>query len=130
MRKMTAVAVCSLALLPGLSHPAATRESFNLRNAQDLVDLCAVPEGDPMNEAARGFCYGFLSGAGAYHRAVAPTAKDKPLFCVPEPRPTREEAAKRFVDWAGSNAEHMQETPIDALLRFAADTWPCPETKR
>jgi hypothetical protein len=126
---MTAVALCTFALWPGLSHAGATRESFDLRNAQDLVDLCAVPEGDPMHEAARGFCYGFLSGAGAYHRAVAPTAKDKPLFCVPDPRPTREEAAKKFVAWAEAQAEHMQEPPIDALLRFATDTWPCPQKR-
>ena len=129
MHRMVAVSVCTLALLPGLSYSAATRESFNLRNAQDLVDLCAVPEGDPMTEAARGFCYGYLSGAGQYHRATHLTARDKPLFCLPEVKalPTRAEVARRFVEWGQSHPEHMQEPAIDALVRFAVETWPCPE---
>ena len=129
MHRIATATLFTLALLPGVSHSAATRESFNLRNAQDLVDLCAVPEDDPMTEAARGFCYGYLSGAGHYHRATHLTARDKPLFCLPEVKamPSRAEVARRFVEWGQSHREHMQEPAIDALVRFAVETWPCPE---
>ena len=132
MHRLAAVTVCTLGLLPGLSYAAATRESFNLRTAQDLVDLCAVPEGDPMDEAARGFCYGYLSGAGHYHRATRPTTREQPLFCLPETTamPSRAEVAQRFVAWGQSHPEHMQEPAIDVLVRFATDTWPCPEKAR
>lgn len=116
-----------LLLAPAPSFSAHSADNFQLRNAQDLADLCAVPDGDPMVEAARGFCYGFLSGAGEYHRAIHLGPRDKPLICPPEPKPTRAEAAQGFVDWARANPQYMKETAIDALFRFAMAKYPCPK---
>jgi hypothetical protein len=128
VRRTIIAVTCALTLLPVQSH-SASRESFDLRDAQDLADLCAVPDGDPMMEAARAFCYGYLSGAGHYHRATLPTAREKPLVCLPEAEamPSRAEVAKQFVDWGNSHPEYMKEPAIDALFRFATATWPCPE---
>ena len=134
MRKVVIAALAAATLLPLQSQatatPTATVEDFNLRSAEDLVDLCAVPESDPMAEAARGFCYGYLSGVGSYHNALNVGKNARPLYCLPEPRPSRADAAKMFVDWSRSHPQHLTEAPVDALIRFAVATWPCKQAKR
>jgi hypothetical protein len=125
VRKATLAAVAALATLP-LSTQAAAPESFQLRSAQDLAALCAVPEGDAMAEAARSFCYGYLRGVHDLHGALKPTARDAPFYCIPTPAPTRAEAAEKFVAWGRANAQHLSEPAVDALIRFAVATWPCP----
>lgn len=130
MRKAAFAALAAAALLPIQSNAATTVEDFNLRTAQDLVDLCAVPDGDPMVEAARAFCYGFLSGAGSYHRSVNAGKKARPLFCLPEQKLSRAEGSKLFVDWARVHPQYLGEAPVDALVRFAVATWPCAPAKR
>jgi hypothetical protein len=129
MRNAVFAALAAAALLPVLSNAAPTVEDFDLRTAEDLVDLCAVPDGDPMVEAARGFCYGFLSGAGSYHRSVNAGKKAHPLFCLPEQRMSRAEGSKLFVDWARAHPQYLSEAPVDALVRFAVATWPCKQAK-
>ena len=124
MRKTIVAGLMVLTTLP-LASQAATSESFQLRNGQDLADLCAVPEADAMAEAARSFCYGYLRGAYDFHGAVKPTPKDRPLFCVPAPAPTRAEASQRYVAWSKANPQLMSEPAIDALVRFAVASWPC-----
>ena len=130
MHKLVIAALAAAALVPLHSHAAATAESFELRNAGDLVDLCAVPEGDSMAEGSLAFCYGFLSGAGSYHRALVAGKNPRPLFCPPEPRINRADAAKMFVSWGRANPQYMSEAPVDALIRFAVATWPCPQAAR
>lgn len=130
MSRSLIAALAALALLPLPSSAATTAESFDLRNAADLVDLCDVPESDPMADASRGFCYGFLSGAGSYHRAITSGKNARPLFCPPQPRVSRAEAARLFVGWGRANPQYLAETPVDALIRFAVATWPCPQAQR
>jgi len=129
MHKIVAKALVAAALLPLLTYAAASRESFTLRSAQDLSDLCAVLSDDPMVDAAHGFCYGFLSGVGGYHRAITAGGKVHPLFCLPEQQISRVEAAKMFVDWGQSHPQYLTEPAVDALIRFAVDTWPCQPAK-
>jgi len=130
MRKTIIAALAAAAVLPFQLQATATAATLELKTAQDLVDLCAVADNDPNVDGARGFCYGFMSGAGHYHRAVNSGNKSKPLFCLPEPKPSRAEGAKLFVAWARANPQHMGEEPVDALMRFAATTWPCKPAKR
>jgi hypothetical protein len=125
MRRVIIAALTAAALLPLQSSADPSVEDFDLRTTEDLVDLCAVPDGDPMAEAARGFCYGFLTGAGNYHRAVKAGKGSQPLFCVPESKMTRAEAARLFVSWGRANPRHLKEAPIDGPIRFAVATWPC-----
>jgi hypothetical protein len=114
--------------------PAATlaggRESFQLRNAQDLIDLCGTAEDQPMADAARGFCYGFLAGAYQHALAVAGGAPDKTGVCLPDPRPSRAEVARQFVAWGKAHPQHLGESAVDALFRFGHATWPCPSKGR
>ena len=130
MRKVIIAALAAAALLPLQSRAVPNVEDFELRTAEDLVDLCAVPDGDQMVEAARGFCYGFLSGVNHYHRAVNSGAKAKPLYCLPESGVSRAEAARMYVDWSRKNTQHLKEDPVDSVVRFAAATWPCKSAKR
>ena len=124
MRRTMLAGIMALATFP-LTAQTATPESFQLRNGQDLADLCAVPDGDAMAEAAHSFCYGYLRGVYEFHAALKPTPKDRPLFCVPAPGPTRAEAGQRFVDWSKANPQFMGEPAVDALVRFAVANWPC-----
>lgn len=80
MQKAKLVGLLTVALLPLQSYGEASVESFDLRTARDLVDLCAVYADDPMVDAAHGFCYGFLSGAGGYHQAINAGKDSRPLF--------------------------------------------------
>ena len=130
MRKVVIAALAAAALLPLPSHAAASADSFELRNAGDLVDLCAIPEGDGMAEASLGFCYGFLSGAASYHRALVAGKNPRPLFCPPQPTVSRAETARMFVAWGRANPQYLSEMPVDALVRFAVTTWPCPQAAR
>jgi hypothetical protein len=129
MRTAIAAALLAATLpLPSLAELSVA--SFDLQSARNLVDLCAVADDHPMAEAARGFCYGYLSGAGHYHRAVKAGADAQPLFCLPDRKLSRTEAAQLYVDWGRSHPEHLDEAPIDNLMRFAVATWPCPQTPR
>lgn len=125
MQKVKLLGFLTAALLPLQSYGAASVQSFDLRSARDLVDLCAVAADDPMAEAAHGFCYGFLSGAGAYHRAISAGENSRPLFCLPADRPSRVETADKYVVWSRANPQHLDEAAVDNLIRFAVATWPC-----
>ena len=125
MRRVVIAALAAAALLPLQSRAVPNVEDFDLRTAADLVDLCAVPDGDQMVEAARGFCYGFLSGINHYHAAVNVGKKARPLYCLSEPKPTRADAARMYVAWSQANPQYMKEAAVDSVIRFAVTTWPC-----
>jgi hypothetical protein len=47
------------------------------------------------------------------------------FVCVPDPLPSRNDAIDRFIKWAESNPQHMDERPVEAEFRFLMQTWPC-----
>jgi len=65
---------------------------------------------------------------GAYHYYVSEQSGpgEKPMFCMAEPQPTRQQAVQMFVAWAKQNSQYMGERPVDSLMRFATAQWPCP----
>jgi hypothetical protein len=128
MRKAFFAALAATAMLP-LQPNAAAAAEVEVRTAGDLMNICAVTDNEAHVEGARGFCYGFLSGAANYHRSAHAGKKAKPLFCLPETGVTRADAAKRFVEWGRAHPQYMSETPVDGLMRFAAATWPCKKAK-
>jgi hypothetical protein len=127
MRKAGLAALAMAALLP-LQGQAANE--VEMRTAQDLVNVCAVADDDPNVEGARAFCYGFLSGTASYHASINAGKKAKPLYCLPEAGVSRAEGARLFVAWGRANPKYLGEAPVDALMRFAAATWPCKTAKR
>jgi hypothetical protein len=130
MRKAIIAALAAAAMLPLQTRAVPSVEDFDLRAGEDLLDLCAVPDSDPMSEAARSFCYGFLSGVNHYHRAISAGKNARPLYCLPETGLTRASVASMYVNWGRANPQYMKEAPVDNLVRFAVATWPCKQAKR
>jgi len=69
------------------------------------------------------FCHGVLAGAGGYYEASTRPA-DR-FLCAPDPRPTRAQVADRFVAWMKARPQYNNDAAIDALFRFAVETFPC-----
>lgn len=126
MRRWLSLAVLSLVLgpLPGL---AVERDDFLIADTQDVVDVCTVPESDPLYTAAISFCHGYLLGAYQYHVALFGHGTSKPVVCLPDPPPTRTQAVDRFVAWVKANPSYAKEKPADSLTKFLVETWPCPK---
>jgi hypothetical protein len=89
-----------------------------------LAEACASKDGDVTGAIAVGYCRGFMSGAGQYHREIS---ADRPaIFCLPSPSPSFEAAQASFVAWVRANPQHAGEPAVDGLMRWAAATYPCP----
>lgn len=122
--------LAGLALMALPAHAETPADRFEVSSTADLVRLCAVSGEDPMADAALGFCYGFLSGASNYHRAIYPPSSSQQLFCLPKEGVTRADAARMFVDWSNAHPQHSAEAPVDTLIRFAVATWPCAQARQ
>lgn len=127
MRRIGLAALVVTALLPQQGQAA---NEVEVRTAGDLLNLCAVADDDPSVEGARGFCYGFLSGAANYHWSLNAGNEAQPLFCLPAEGVSRAEGARRFVAWGRANPNYLNEAPVDGLMRFASATWPCKPDQR
>lgn len=102
-------------------------EDFSLKTGSDLVDLCAVPDNDPLYSEAKSFCFGFFSGAMHFHRALVRGPDIDPLVCPGRPV-SRAEAIAVFLDWAKANPDYLNEDAIQAAMRAAVEEWPCDHT--
>jgi len=130
MNRLSRMAVAAIAAAAETSTVVAvTTEDFAIRNAQDLVDLCGVAASDPNAAAAIHFCHGYGLGVVQYHDAIAAGPRGVRLFCPTEPRPSRDAVVGLFIDWAKRNPQRMGEPAIDAVIRFATETWPCTTTR-
>jgi Rap1a immunity proteins len=118
------LACCGMALA-GSAAPAATQDSFLVRNTGDLVDLCSATQADPLYTAAVNFCQGFVAGA---YRVLQETDAANPsqhLFCLPSPPPTRNDAIAAFVRWAKADPSQMAQPAQDGLAAFLSRQYPC-----
>lgn len=124
MRRNASI-VAAILLLSSPASRALTQDNFLVRATSDLVELCSPPPTDAMRVAALHFCEGFVVGANQYYLAERAGAGAPPLYCLPKPPPSRDDAVAMFVDWARKNPQYMGERPVDSLTRFAATVWPC-----
>lgn len=109
-----------------LPSEAAMPENFQVRNTQDLVNLCAVGADDPLHAAALHFCHGYLLGVYHYYQSLTAGPAFKPFICPPaNPKPSRDATVQEFVKWAQAHPEYKDELPVDTLFRFLVDKWPC-----
>ena len=104
---------------------AVTQDTFLIRYTQDLIELCSAPESDPLYAEAISFCHGYLIGAYHYQVALQANPKEKPLFCLPNPAPTRQQGIRTFTLWAKQNQQYMGEKAVDTIARFLSTQWPC-----
>jgi Rap1a immunity proteins len=125
--KPIVAATAGLLLLAGSAAAQVTEQNFRGGRTSDLAALCAASGQEALGQAAQGYCQGFMIGAGQYHRALTDEGGvQKPVFCLPNPSPTFDQARSGFVAWARANPQHAAEPAIDGLMRFAAATYPCP----
>ncbi len=104
---------------------AVTPDDFLIDNMFDLAELCSTSQNDPIHTAAANFCQGYVVGAYHYYRALTSKPGEKPLFCLPNPQPSRNEAIGLFVAWARANPQYNNEPAVEALFKFAIEKWPC-----
>ena len=124
-RWVAALAVCAAAST-GIAQAKVTEDSFSLRNAGDLVDLCSAETTDPLYTASVNFCQGFVVGVFRVLREEDMARRSRHLFCLPEPAPTRNEGIASFVQWVKSKPDQMTRSPADAVAMFLSQQYPCP----
>jgi hypothetical protein len=116
----------ALLLAPG-SALAVTPADFLLEDGEDLIALCTVSADDPYREEAIHLCHGFAIGT---YRTIGAMTRHKdlePLFCAPNPGPTRDQAIAAFVAWARKNPEHQGDPPEEYIGRYLIVEFPCPK---
>jgi hypothetical protein len=80
---------------PNPSDPSET--NFRVATTRDLIQLCEAAPTDPTGIAALHFCHGFAVGAYQYHQIAAAAENKPPLFCEPNPKPSRNAVIADFV---------------------------------
>lgn len=125
MRTGVPFAASLAALALGVSSGAYAQkpEHYQLRNAGDLVRVCATEPSASDYATATAFCHGVLAGAYGYYDASTPPAER--FICPPEPRPSRTKVAGDFVAWGKARPQLMQSHAVDTFIRFAAEAYPC-----
>jgi len=104
---------------------AASEEDFKVKTTENLIALCSATPDDPLYAQAVNFCHGYLVGAFHYYEASVAGPKGKPLVCLPDPRPSRNEAIALFIDWAKDHPQYWGENPVETEFRFLMEKWPC-----
>lgn len=108
---------------------AATEANFDARTTADLVALCEASPDDAMGAAAIGFCRGFAQGAVVVQMQNMSAPRDIPLFCLPNPLPSRADALREFVVWAKASPARMNETATNGLIMFLSERYTCPKKR-
>jgi hypothetical protein len=128
--RVSALASCAFAVFATVASttaPAAvTRDQFPPRSTRDLIALCGAGQDDPLMTAARNYCQGFAEGAvqvALSYKAV--TRSDRQPFCLPDPRPSHDEALAQFVTWANADPKRLDEMAVVGLMRFLIHQYPC-----
>ena len=111
-------------LLPGLAG-AVSEKDFEAQSTENLINLCTAAPGDPLYQQAVNFCHGYLVGAFAYYEAASSGPKGTKLVCPPEPRPSRNEAIKMFIEWVKAQPQYLKDKPVETEFRFLMEKWPC-----
>jgi hypothetical protein len=123
-RRLASVGISALACL-SLQAQASTEEHFVVRNTQDIIDVCATATTDPIYTAAINFCQGYLVGAYHYQEALYNGPGLKPVVCLPDPKPTRNEGIAKYLEWAKAHPEYAKDRAVETFSKFLAETWPC-----
>jgi hypothetical protein len=121
-------AAAMLAAAPALAQPAAPARGSHTATVAELAVLCATAPGASGYGEANGLCRGFIGGFAQYHAVMTqPGTRHRPLFCVPDPAPTGQQAAAAFAAWAAANPDRAGDLAVDGLARWLITTYPCPQ---
>jgi hypothetical protein len=123
--KLIRYVIALTALAAATQSSAATPQSRHIETTGDLIELCSVSAGDPLYDAAMGFCLGYIDAAIDYHAALTAGPKYDPIAC-PETAVTREEVVVVLMEWSKRNTPHLKsEAPVVGVMRASAEKWPC-----
>ena len=125
---LAGIAIC-VAALPAAGHAAVTEDTFQLRTAGDLVELCSVAPSDPMGTAALNFCHGFAVGVYRVLEEENAAKRGPKMFCAADQPLTRNQAIADFVQWAKATPEVMSQGPADGITSFLTKKYPCQRGK-
>jgi len=112
-----------LLAMPALAG-AVSEEDFKVETTQNLINLCTASPDDPLYHQAINFAHGYLVGAFHYYEASSSGPKGIKLMSLPNPRPSRNQVIKMFIDWAKVHPQYMKERPVETEFRFLMETWP------
>ena len=108
MFRLLAISVVSLlAFSPPSS--AITRDDFQVRSTEDLLELCSVASTDVLSDAAINFCHGYVEGAFQHNQALTSGPEWKPIVCLPESRPSRNDTVGGFVKWGRDHPQFKND---------------------
>lgn len=118
-------AVALAAVVASTQTLAAPPQDYHVTTMGELMELCSVSAGDPLYEAAMGFCFGYIDAALDYHAALTAGPRFDPIAC-PDLNVTREEVVVVLVEWSKGNAQHLEtEAPVAGVMRAVSEKWPC-----
>jgi hypothetical protein len=121
---MAAIMVVAIVWFP-FRASATSAVNFQVKTTRDLVALCETPQNDPLRVAAVHFCEGFAVGAYQYHLIAEAATKAKPLFCLPNPTPSRDEAIQQFIAWSKRQTVALDAPAVEGIFTFLRDQYPC-----
>ena len=121
MKFLPLLAALAMTAAP-LSAWAAGSISVRVATAGDLAELCGVNPKDTAADAKINFCHGFAQGA---LDVEAKFAGDKKKFCMPSPAPTRTVTMGEFANWVRALPTHKTLGPVDGLMQFLGERFPC-----
>ncbi len=99
----------------------------HVETVRDLAAVCDPQWGGMPRLEAIAYCQGFINAAGQYHALTHPPGTAiRPLFCLPERRPTIAESGVDFAQWARATPRFAEEPALDGFLRWAQARHPCP----
>ena len=125
MKRRLIIMTLVIFLAAPLTVLAAEKSDFEVKTTKDLLNLCTTPPGANLYAEAINFCHGYLVGAYHYYLASTTGPDGKQTLCLPDPKPTRNEAIDMFVIWAKDHPQYHSELPVETEFRFLHETWPC-----
>jgi hypothetical protein len=118
-------AIAMAAIIVSNQTLAGTSVDHDVPTTSDLIALCAVSSEDPLYEAARGFCLGYIDAAMDYHAALTAGPSYEAIVC-PQGTVSREEVVAVVLEWSESNGQHLKsEAPVHGVMRALVEKWPC-----
>ena len=117
MKLLVLVAAAGLAL-PVAAH-AQRAVDLHVRSAGELAELCAANPREPGGDARINYCHGYAQGV-----VDVELMHGKP-FCFPHPAPTRTATLHQFVEWVRGSSDRGSMNPVEGLMRFLSDRYPC-----
>ena len=125
MKRYIIVAACVYGAAVSSPAGAADVQNFYVKNAGDLVTLCATQPDDQNYIAAIHFCQGFAVGAFQYYQELVKSTPAAKFVCLPDPSPSRNDALAAFVVWANAHPQYLNDPAVDTMFRYLGETYPC-----